>query len=281
MKPDWNIIDLARLGDSLGSWRSLLLPNLQKLLLNTRVMLSNGLTFRDNMNVALVTLGTNPDEPLTHGVEYLLRNPLRSSSKPIGFLPLLAFDDKGAPAELAGPPGLDLTRDDGLIGVTCRFAAPCGAVTAYRNTAQSIATATPTAVSFAGTESTEGSAITWVSSAPTRLTFSRPGRVFVCHENIFNIVAAGTYRLHAVCINAATGILRAYDYDSGTAYAGLTGSDEITVAEGDYIESYVAHDRGANLDVCAFGDATRSRLTARYVGPAFSTGTVTGILVGG
>lgn len=159
------------------------------------------------------------------------------------------------------------------LGVTVSYAPPLGAVSVSRNTAQLIPNTTGDFVSYGAMDYSEGSAIAW--NGATRLTFSQAGRVRVTHENAWDDVAGGNYRAQLVLINRAT-TYYAYQYMAGTLYAILNSSDEVEIAAGDFVESYVLHDQGAAMSVCAFGDALRSRLHARYVAPpSNATGRVT------
>lgn len=68
-------------------------PKLKQFLIELQAMLTNGLTFNDNMLAALVEY-TLADDGIVSGTELQRANPRKF--KPVGFFPLSAVDSAGA-----------------------------------------------------------------------------------------------------------------------------------------------------------------------------------------
>lgn len=85
-----------------------------------RALFANGITFRDNMNCAIITFDAKT------ATENVVANPL--SSKPIVFIPgpvesitAVGGVSDGTFRELAAVPKLNNTRADGYLGITVQF----------------------------------------------------------------------------------------------------------------------------------------------------------------
>lgn len=96
--------------------RAIVVPAKEALSL-LRQATGGNLTIRDNQYAAIVTLGAGA-QSMTSATEYTLQNPLKT--KPVGFSPIMAANSSGTSLEISGT-SLNLSRADGLIGITCEF----------------------------------------------------------------------------------------------------------------------------------------------------------------
>lgn len=255
-----------------------------KVVFDLKQMLGNGLTFKDNINCAIITIDAQ------HGVETRVANPLRQV--PLAFIPIDSFCittiggvSNGVARELDGYPVLNTSRTDGYVGVTCRYAAPFGRVSVLRNATQAIGTAAATPVQFDTVTDTAAGALscdtaTTSGSPPTnsKIVCAVPGFVLVTCSALFDTDPGGGVREFWIQKNNTKG--PAWGDSCGTVgYQGSSMAAQILVAAGDYLQIGVYQDSGGNLNL--LGGANGARFQARYVEPpASSLARVRGILVG-
>jgi hypothetical protein len=242
-----------------------------------RVMLGSGLTFRDNMNAAIITFDAQ------HGEQTLVANPL--STKPLAFFPSESFsitaiggvsNQEARPID--GDPVLNTSRTDGMLGITVRFAAPDGVCVGYRSAALSLAT--DSTVGFDTVESESGDLS--LNTTTGVMTCAKAGFVHYSFTLFYNGDAAGTFRGGYIILGGSTtqyGMTRQMT-NGTTVQVSACGSAVIPVAADGTIRTRTNHDAGGATGLTV--TTNRTRFSAHYVAPpAGCLGRVTGILVGG
>lgn len=245
---------------------------IQPVLDELQALLRNGLMFKDNVDCSIIT------KDLVHGEE----ETFSVGFKPIGVYALKseAVDD----GERYAVSALDWRIvDDATIGVTARYAAPSGHVVVEKTANMSVAHNARTAMQWSAVKYQEGTAISWSSGANTRLTFSQPGRVQLSTDIILYDTAAGGHRETYWLKNGVTANYLGYDLTPGGVYAGTSGTGDITVASGDYVELYLYQNQTAIAALNVLGGAPNPpQGIVRYVAPPLTaTNTVTLLCVGG
>ncbi len=247
-----------------------------KVLGDLRAMLGGGLTFKDNVNCAIITLDCQ------HGVETRVTNPLRTV--PIAFFPISSMSitaiggqSNGAARPIDDYPTLNTSRTDGFLGVTVNYelnhTQPC-----LIRTASAVQ-----AIAHGG----GGAALTgWNTTS-----FSR-GSVISDNGSIFTVTEAGTYSV-AVKLPFEAGTYTAADLwiNTGTVvaedYRALAFTDRpiinvatiVQLAAGGTITAFTYH---TNAAVAARNVTTERRIAIhRLFNDTVPLGRVTGILVGG
>lgn len=88
-RPKWPILDLAKVADTVLGLKNQFAKPAGRALNDVRELLTNGLTFGDNMFAAVI------DVELVHGAPQVFTSSLPGRSRPKGFLPIAAFDETG------------------------------------------------------------------------------------------------------------------------------------------------------------------------------------------
>lgn len=268
MKFNWPQI---KPGDSEAKARALLIRMRDEL----TAALSKRVSIEDNLLAEIVEI------PFVHGQQIEPRkSPLRGASTPRGFDPIFAVDDNDE--EITVPDcAFHPAASEGRWAITANAKPPSGAIVVARTSSdQSVSNATTTPVQFDSLDYIEGDNVSYSASANTKITFAVAGRVSVGIQARFDSFANG-YRLGCVRKNGS-GYEYACHVMPGGSYAGLNGSDEITVEANDYIQFQVYQSSGGALNILATSGAIRASMRARYVAPPDGyAGTVFGILWGG
>lgn len=125
-----------------------------------------------------------------------------------------------------------------------------GSYSVIRSAVQSIATATPTLISFDTEEFNSGSDLTWVIGTPTRVTVVTAGVYDIKAQATFAANATGTRDIELLKGGGSTS---PPSRNSGVATASLTTgcmvSRTMDLAVGDYIGAYAWQNSGGNLNV--------------------------------
>lgn len=246
-----------------------------------RTLFANGITFRDNMNIAIVTFDAQ------HGAETLVANPL--SGKPIAFIPSESFSitaiggkSNQVARPIDGDPVLNTSRADGMLGITVRFAAPVGVCAAYRSAAYNFPDNTSTRVPL-DTAIFEDGDLSF-DAANESIVCARPGFIYATYQIEFSGSAAGTSRRAFVYKNNTPAApVEVWGLASLTPNAvnnRMSGSGLISVSAGDLLRIAAYQNSGGVLAIGV--DLFKTKLDAHYVAPpAACLGRVSGILVGG
>lgn len=120
MRPSWPQIDLAKIANTLESVRSGFVTPAARALNDVRKILSNGMTFADNMNAAWVEFEAK------HGTEARVANPLNGIPRafiPVDALTLSALGGRltGTKQTLITQPLLNTQRTDGFLGIRVQY----------------------------------------------------------------------------------------------------------------------------------------------------------------
>lgn len=265
-----------------------------KVVQDLRTMLGGGLTFRDNINCAIVTVDCQ------HNTETRVANPLQT--KPIAFVPISSMaittiggQSNGSARPIDGMPILNTSRTDGFLGVTVRYAPPAGIVDLRRNATQALASASITPVQFTVNEgggSTNGTTITngaftfditTTSGSPatnSKITCTESGFVDLVANVPFDTSVVGA-KFAWLAKNNASGTRWGINAATVTGYFFSVPVARMQVTAGDYLQVFAYQDTGVSVNI--IDDVNNhARVMARYVSPSLTAlGRVTGILVGG
>lgn len=161
MKPRWPLLDPAQLKDDFDSWRSGLVFPVQSALQEMRAFMTNGITFADNMNAAIIEFDA------VHGTEALFTPPDKIKV-PLTFIPISAalpsnagFINIASKSQINYQPLMSTgaPRTDGRLGITVNYAPPVetqriararSASTAMLSTVPKNICATPSVILTAG-----------------------------------------------------------------------------------------------------------------------------------
>lgn len=196
---------------------------------------------------------------------------LSTTSGTISFIPFTDIQQSqgNAPTWSADDPTSLYISEDGVwqLDYNMHWDTPTsGAITVKRASNMTATYNTPTPMQWSAIDSQEGSGITWSSGANTRLTFARAGRVMLSTDLILYNTSAGGYRESYWCKNGDMASVFGYDLTPGGVYAGTSGTGEITVVAGDYLELYLFQNQTAAVDLSVLGTtANPLRGTARFV----------------
>jgi hypothetical protein len=241
-----------------------------KVIADLKTMLGGGLTFKDNMNAAIVTVDCQ------HNTETRVTNPL--ITKPIAFIPIssvaiTAFG--GQTSNVARPidglPVLNTSRTDGFLGLTVQYAGTPG---------ESLSAFVPVS-SKVGLSTGAGANVTSIT-VPA-------GEWDVRGLGVFGVgsgaAPTGTNIALGISVTSATmpvGALSGLQYDEASAMPSGTSNQSlalpgfpisVTSATAYYLVAQSAFSAGT---IAAWGSITATR---RKIDPA-TLGRVTGILVG-
>jgi hypothetical protein len=131
-------------------------------------------------------------------------------------------------------------------------------VRVYHDANQAITTGVSTALSFnterfdtaSGAADTQHDTVTNNS----RLTCRYAGNYLIVASVGWNAVAAGTYRQVAIRMNGATTLAYTTGPPTSAGICDQVVTTMYTLAVNDYVQCFVAHDRGSNLDINAAGN---------------------------
>lgn len=268
IKPNWPEIDSTVIDGTAATIRRALADPSTRAFYQIKQMLSSGLTIRDNMNAAIVTI------PCIHGTEVPFSKGALTGL-PIAFTPLLTSLTNGATAlQVDSTPTINYARTDGYLGLTVNFNAPRAIVSVRRATPKpTIANTTFTAIDFDTSEQAIGTGASWSAAANTRITIASAGQYDVTATLGWNTGAGGTIRRTAIRKNNVS--VQEMDVAPGYSGMSLVWSDAMSAA--DYLELFVYQDSGGALNTNSV-----NRLQVKCVAPpATYTANVTGILWGG
>lgn len=256
---------------------------LPKVLFDLKSMLGNGLTFKDNVNAAVITFDAQ------HGVETRVTNPLKCT--PIAFYPHGAVSltaiggvSNNVARKIESLPVLNLARTDGFLGITVNY--DLAHTTPYLSLTKSGAQAIPsggaspyTSITWAGSETTVSTSVTWSSSATTRVTVSEAGR-YLFNATIAYASAAGGARQAWFTKNGSTTAYYGRQVLIGGTDAYLQINAAISMTAADYVEVIAYQDSGGAVNVQGTALDTRMQVS-RIASAETPCGRVTGLLVGG
>jgi hypothetical protein len=115
VKPTWPLIDPKADFSSKEDIAKFLADPAVRALYQIQQMLSSGLSIRDNMNAAIVTIAC------THGAEVPFSKSLLGAL-PVAFTPLYSRLSNGTDGlPVSGTPIINYVRNDGLLGITVKF----------------------------------------------------------------------------------------------------------------------------------------------------------------
>ena len=198
IKPNWPEIDSTVIDGTAATIRRALADPSTRAFYQIKQMLSSGLTLRDNMNAAIVTI------PCIHGTEVPFSKGALTGL-PIAFTPLSTSLTNGATAlQVDATPTINYARTDGYLGLTVNFKPAGGeAMTLALTSNQSFANATETGVSFNGivtaggeTATNANGSISWNGS--TGFTLNSPGQYLVTATISWAVSGAGTRGVYLV-----------------------------------------------------------------------------------
>ena len=289
-----NLQDLGQLADGSSDEinRAIIIPA-KDAFRQLRQAITGNLTLRDNQYAAVMTLGYagNSTQTLFSGTEYTFQNPLKTG--PIGFTPLVATNTVGVPIQLSGPPMLNTTRTDGLLGITADKRSEGPYLDLQTAAAQSITDSASTPITWGGTVVSDSYGIMTVASngsgpASSKIVVSEPG---IFHSSGHVTFAASVTGLRSCWANVNTAGAGNGSDNRGQIFSpsdtgditSINFSFDVCLAANDYFEIFVVQTSGGNLSTRG-NDAFRSRLQARRVGinpNSRPTMLLTGVLWGG
>lgn len=251
---------------------------LSRIARDTDSLLNNGLKIADNM------LATIAKFRCVHGVETLIpKGTLKGNNKALFFQPMYSTVDEAGltPAlPVLGTNPLNLTRSDGQMGLTVRFAPPINMLGVTKNATQTGAGGVGTLITWQTTEYIQG---TFAYTGAGVVTMPESGFVRVSCDIIFNGngVAGDGYGIHVA--NTVTG-KRWAQVRAGISTAAnsrLNASDEFPVTAGDTYAMYM-NQFGTVRDVLWTSTADNTRFGLSYTAPPVGYAAwVHGILWGG
>jgi hypothetical protein len=209
------------------------------------------------------------DYTLTHGTELLVEKPVSYTVSKA--LAVRSYDTttgtEGLP--VSGVTVREVTPT--TLGITANFTAPFGVLHLNRTSNMPIAhnsVTTRTAIQWSAVAKQYGTAASWVTGANTRATFSVPGRVQVSTDLLLFNTAAGGYRETYWLKNGVTTSYYGYDLTPGGTFAATSGTGELDVVAGDYIELYCFQNQTAVAALDVIGAAAQPiQGIVRYIDP--------------
>ncbi len=251
LKPKW-ITQVSQFAESMPA---AFVKQHQYFIDNVTRMLSNNLTFNDNMLSAIIQTMT-----FRHGIEQIVDNPLRQEIRPLG---ALGFNPDGLAVDSVSIRniGNDLKR----LGVTVCYKQPYGYIELLLDVAQSIPNGVLTSINYDQQVYVLGGLSHSLTVNPSRVTCLYDGIIEV---NPMIEFAANTVGRRGVRIVNSDG--RTYGKfqtsASPTASTNHTPSAFFRVLAGQYFETFVIQESGGALNLSGTG-SNQTKMQARYVSP--------------
>ena len=255
-----------------------------KVVQDLRTMLGGGLTFRDNINCAIVTVDCQ------HNTETRVANPLQT--KPIAFIPFssMAITTIGGRSNesarpIDGMPVLNTSRTDGFLGLTVRYELSHSAPYLF--------------LRKSANQAANGSAVTWDTFMEGSGTTIANGVIYISSSSQIKVTEPGLYQVaaHLAFTSNATGTRYIYQQKNGSSASGtmiaLNNTPAISgdttsmdsygvynISTTDYVQVF-AQSVGAAVNVLGNTTFDSALRVTRLLSTATPLGRVTGILVGG